>query len=248
MNKATLERYNRNILIPQVGEAGQERLLNAKVLVAGAGGLGSTVITSLSAVGVGTLGIVDQDTIELSNLNRQYIHMPKSLGKAKVTSAKSWVNTFNPDIEVVPYQTRLTLENYEDIIPGYDLVVDCFDSFDSKFTLNKACVQSSKTLIHGGVTEFYGQVITIIPGKSSCTSCIFPEKQSNDYVTKGVISPAVSFIASVQAMEVIKVLLNIDSLLVDTLLCYDGLAQSVKKISLKKNPNCPDCQFIHHKP
>lgn len=235
-----LERYNRNILVEKVGEEGQKKLSQAKVLVCGAGGLGSTVIANLASAGVGTIGIVDNDVLELSNLNRQYIHKFNNLGKVKVDSAADWINEFNPEIKVNTYQIRLDENNYQDIVKNYDLIVDCFDSFKSKFLLNKIAVKTGKTLIHGGVTEFFGQVTTIVPRKTACLRCILPDEDGL-YVVKGVLSPAVSAIASFEAMETIKAILGIGDCLKNRLLSYDGLNMSVKTINIAKNPNCKCC-------
>lgn len=236
-----LERYNRNILIKDVGEEGQQKLLNSKVLIAGAGGLGSTVIANLASVGIGHIGIVDNDKLELSNLNRQYIHKFEDIGRSKTESAKEWINSYNPDINALTYQLRLDNENYKDIIDGYDIVIDCFDSFKSKFLLNKICVENNKVLIHGGVTEFYGQAITIIPDKSACLGCIIPDFDPNAYVIKGVLSPAVSTISSIQSMEAVKVILGIGEPLSNILLVYNGLKQEFKKIKVNKSEKCPLC-------
>lgn len=235
-----LQRYNRNIIIAKVGEEGQKKLSQAKVLVCGAGGLGSTVLTSLASVGVGTIGIVDNDILELSNLNRQYIHKYDNIGKVKVESAKRWINEFNPEINVNTYQIRLDSENYQDIVKDYDFIMDCFDSFKSKFLLNKIAVQTGKTLIHGGVTEFFGQVTTIVPGKTACLNCILPEEDA--YVIKGVLSPAVSTIASIEAMEAVKVILNLDGRLENRLLSYDGLNMQFKTINIARNGQCKLCK------
>lgn len=236
-----LERYNRNILINEIGEDGQKKLLNAKVLIAGAGGLGSTVIANLASVGIGNIGIVDNDILELSNLNRQYIHRFDNIGKVKVDSAKEWINNFNPDINVQIYQTRLDEENYKNIVLDYDLIVDCFDSYKSKFLLNKIAVESNKTLIHGGVTEFYGQVSVIVPGKTACLECIIPDYDVNSYSIKGVISPAVTTIASIESLEVVKQLLKIGDALENKLLTYNGFTMNFKTINITKNLTCPLC-------
>lgn len=239
----SLERYNRNILIPQVGEEGQKKLAQAKILVCGAGGLGSTVLANLASIGIGTIGIVDNDTLELSNLNRQYIHKHENLGKVKVESAKQWINEFNPEINVKTYQTRLDENNYQDIVKDYDFIMDCFDSFKSKFLLNKIAVETGKTLIHGGVTEFFGQVSVIIPRKTACLNCILPEQEA--YEIKGVISPAVATIASIEAIEAVKLILNIGERLENKLLSYDGLNMKFKTINIAKNLHCKLCSDFH---
>lgn len=239
-DKSTLaQRYNRNILIEQIGEGGQQKLNNAKILVCGAGGLGSTVLANLASVGIGTIGIVDNDVLELSNLNRQYIHKFENIGKIKVESAAGWIREFNPEIKVNTYQIRLDDQNYTDIVKDYDLIMDCFDSFKSKFLLNAIAIQTGKTLIHGGVTEFFGQVTVIVPGKTACLSCILPEEDK--YVVKGVLSPAVTTIASIEAMEGVKFILGLGESLENKLLCYDGLKMQFKTINLAKNPQCKLC-------
>ena len=241
-----LERYNRNILIKEIDEDGQKKLLNAKVLIAGAGGLGSTLIANLAAVGVGNIGIVDNDVLELSNLNRQYIHKFDNIGKVKVESAKEWIQNFNPDINVQIYQTRLDEENYKNIVQDYDFIVDGFDSYKSKFLLNKIAIESNKTLIHGGVSEFYGQVTTIVPRKTACLACIIPDYDVNSYTIKGVISPAVTTIASIESLEVVKQILNIGETLENKLLTYNGLTMDFRKINLSKNSNCRLCNSLKH--
>lgn len=241
-DKTLLERYNRNMLIPQISEEGQKKLNKAKILVCGAGGLGSTVLANIASVGIGTIGIVDNDVLELSNLNRQYIHKFDSLGKVKVESAKKWINEFNPEIKVDTYQVRLDENNFQDIIKDYDFIMDCFDSFKSKFLLNKIAVQTGKTLIHGGVTEFYGQVSVIVPGKTACLKCILPEEDA--YVIKGVISPAVTTIASIESLETVKHILNIGESLQNRLLSYNGLTMEFKTINIAQNPSCVLCSKI----
>ena len=236
-----MERYNRNILIPQITEEGQKALLGSRVLIAGAGGLGSTVIANLASVGVGNIGIIDNDKLELSNLNRQYIHKFANIGQLKVDSAKEWVLQFNPEINIEIYPIRLDNASSAGIIQPYDIVIDCFDSFKSKFLLNKLCVKYNKPLIHGGVTEFYGQAMVIIPGETACLECVFPDFDVDSYVLKGVISPAVSTIASIQSMEAVKQLLGIGEPLVNNFLSYNGLSQEYRKIKINKNPECSVC-------
>lgn len=236
-----MERYNRNIFVKEIGKEGQNKLLNSKILVAGAGGLGSTVIANLASVGIGTLGIIDNDELELTNLNRQYIHKFENIGKPKVESAKEWVNQYNPDLNVESYHLRLDENNGKGIISKYDIVIDCFDSYKSKYLLNKICVESHRTLIHGGVTEFYGQVMTIIPNESACLCCLFPDFDPDAYVIKGVISPSVSTIASIQSMEAVKTILGIGETLSGSLLTYNGLTHEFKKIKTTLNSGCNVC-------
>ena len=233
------ERYHRNIIIDSIGTEGQIKLLDAKVLVAGAGGLGSVVISNLASVGIGTIGILDNDRIELSNLNRQYIHKYENIGREKIESAQEWIKDFNPDINVKTYPIRLNESNSNEIIKDFDLVIDCFDSFRSKFALNEICVKNEKTLIHGGVSEFSGQVKSIIPTKTACLRCLFHEIKVDEYSIRGVFCPAISVIASLQSMEAAKQILNFKE--IDNLLVYDGIKQRLNKIKTKKNPSCPVC-------
>lgn len=235
------ERYNRNILIKEIGEEGQKKLFEAKVLVAGAGGLGSTVIANLASAGIGTIGIIDKDVVEITNYNRQYLHKFQNIGKEKVLSAKEWVTSFNPQINVEIYNLELNKDNAKDIIKNYDIIVDCFDSYESKFLLNELAVKNKMPLVHGGITEFSGQVTTIVPQHSACLSCLFPDPDINTYIPKGVISPAVTTIGSIEAMEVLKLILNIGEPLVDKLLTYYALSTDFKKIKLTKNKQCPVC-------
>lgn len=237
--KSLPKRYDRNILVKQIGEKGQKKLLQTKILICGAGGLGSTVLANLAGAGIGTIGIIDYDNVEISNLNRQHIHKTKNMGISKVESAKNWIEEFNPEIVVNTYYTKLDEKNYPNIITEYDLIIDCFDSFKSKFLLNKIAVQTGKVLIHGGVSEFFGQVTTIIPGETACLSCILTEEDTQ--VSKGVISPIVSTIASIQSIEAIKYILNMGDRLENKLLCFDGLKMEFKIIKTAKNPYCKLC-------
>lgn len=237
MNKNQKERYGRNIVLEEIGIGGQEKLLASKVLICGAGGLGSSVILNLAALGVGNIGIVDNDIVELSNLNRQYIHKTLNLGEDKVKSARDWVFNYNKDINVEIFKTRLDDKNYNDIIKGYDFIIDCFDSFVSKFLLNDIALETGKALIHGGVSEFRGQVMTILPKKSACLRCVFPQDEA-EYPLKGVVSPTVSTIGSIQAMEALKIILNIRNPLTNRMLVYDGLKMSFKTLSIERAKYC----------
>lgn len=236
-------RYDRNVLLKNVGESGQKKLNASRVLVCGAGGLGSTVIANLASLGVGHIGIVDNDKVELSNLNRQFIHKMTTLGMDKVESAKEWIKLYNPDIEVMSYKIRLDKNNTVELFANYDVIIDCFDNYYSKFVLSDAIIKTDKTLVHGGVEEFSGQVCTI-DKNSACLACFIPELYncSCDIVQRhGIISPVVSTVASIQAMEAFKVILNMDGVLRNTLLIYDGIRQDFRKIHLEKNKKCPSC-------
>jgi adenylyltransferase/sulfurtransferase len=170
-----IERYSRQIILPNVGGKGQEKLLNSKVLIIGAGGLGSPAALYLASAGIGKLGIVDSDAVELNNLQRQILHATKDVGRPKVESAKATLNALNPDVEVAPYKLRLTSENIMDIVKEYDIIIDGSDNFPTKYLVNDACVLSGKPLSHGGIFRFDGQAITILPRKSACYRCVFAE-------------------------------------------------------------------------
>lgn len=241
------KRYDRNILVSEVGIEGQKKLSGAKVLVCGAGGLGSTVIANLSSLGVGHLGIIDNDILELSNLNRQYIHNLSFLNHPKVDSAKVWVQNYNEDIEVETFKVRLNDENYAEIVKKYDIIADCFDSFESKFLLNDIALQTGKPLVHAGVSEFKGQVMTILPKKTACLKCVMDNNIAAPEI-KGVISPAVSLIASVESMEILKLILGEGELLSDKIFAYDGLSNKFRVLNVQKNPKCPCSRQISGKP
>ncbi len=237
------ERFKRNTVIKSIGIEGQQRLFEKKVLIAGAGGLGSGVIANLVSAGVGSVGIIDSDTVDLSNLNRQFIHSETSISKSKAESAYEWIKKYSPKTNVDIFKTRINPDVDTNLFQNYDLVIDCFDSYRSKFTLNKICVKSYLPLIHGGVEEFYGQVLTIIPEKSSCLSCLFENPEINTKKTIGVISPAVSVISSIQSVEAVKFLLGNNDLLIDTLLSYDGIKQEFRKINLSRKGSCTACDI-----
>jgi molybdopterin/thiamine biosynthesis adenylyltransferase len=239
-SKAKLDRYSRNILIEKIGAEGQRKLLSSKILVAGAGGLGSSVIANLACMGIGTIGIIDFDVIEPSNFNRQFIHSPDNTGKNKTQSAKEWINHYNPDINVEIYNLKIENDNYSEIFSKYDIVTDCFDSYSSKFALNKICVSLNKILIHGGVQEFSGQVFTVIPKETACLSCFFPEYETQSQ-PKGIISPIVNIIGSMQSSEALKILLKIDPLLTNCILSYDCVSNDFRKIKVTKNISCAVC-------
>lgn len=228
-----MQRYSRNILL--IKDAGQTKLLNSKVLICGCGGLGSTVIMNLAGSGVGTIGLIDDDVVEVSNLNRQFIH--KNIGEDKVTSAKKRILEYNPEITVNTYKIRLDENNYQSIVKDYDVIIDCFDSYKSKFLLNDIAVETGKTLIHGGVTEYFGQV-TVIKPSTPCLRCIFSDIDLEKEVPKGILSPVVSTVASIQSMEAVKQILNTGEPLEGLLLTYNALTNDFKKLKITKNTAC----------
>ena len=228
-----MQRYSRNILL--IGNQGQTKLLKSKVLICGCGGLGSTVIMNLAGSGVGTIGLIDDDVVEVSNLNRQFIH--KNIGEDKVTSAKKRILEYNPEITVNTYKIRLDQNNYQSIVKDYDIIIDCFDSYKSKILLNDIAVETGKTLIHGGVTEYFGQV-TVIKPSTPCLRCIFSDIDLEKEVPKGILSPVVSTVASIQSMEAVKQILNTGEPLEGLLLTYNALTNDFKKLKITKNTTC----------
>jgi adenylyltransferase/sulfurtransferase len=240
-----IERYSRQILLPNVGGKGQEKLLDSKVLVIGAGGLGSPAALYLAAAGIGKLGIVDSDAVELSNLHRQILHSTKDLGIPKVESAKATLNALNPDVEVVPHKLRISSENIMEIFKEYDIILDGSDNFATKYLVNDACVLSDKPLSHGGIFRLDGQTITILPKKSACYRCVFAEPPPPGLVPScqqvGVLGAVAGIIGIIQANEVIKYILDTGDLLTGRLLVFNGLSSSFRQVKVPKDPKCPVC-------
>lgn len=240
-----IERYSRQIILPNVGSKGQEKLLNAKVLVIGAGGLGSPCALYLASAGVGKIGILDSDKVELKNLQRQILHSTNTVGVPKVESAKKRLNNANPDVDVTTYNIRLTSENIMDIIKAYDIVVDGSDNFPTKYLVNDACVLSGKPLSHGGILKFDGQVITILPGKTACYRCLFAEPPPPGFVPSsqetGILGAIPGVIGTIQANEVLKYILGIGDLLEGRLLIFNALDSSFRQVKIPKDPKCPIC-------
>ncbi len=239
------ERYARHLILEGVGEGGQEKLLAGRVLVIGAGGLGSPVLLYLAAAGVGTVGIADGDLVELSNLQRQVIHTTAALGTPKVVSAAAALQALNPDVTLVTHQLRVTAENIMGLIAGYDFVIDATDNFESKFLINDACVLAGKSYSHGGILRFRGQTTTICPGKTACYRCIFPEAPESDVALAcsraGVLGVLPGIIGTVQATEAIKYILGEGRLLAGRLLTYDSHGMTFREVALRRNPGCPLC-------
>lgn len=238
-------RYSRHIILPEVGGEGQKKINNGKVLIIGTGGLGSPVAFYLAAAGVGTLGIIDDDVVDLSNLQRQIIHSTKDVGRPKVESAKEKLLALNPEINVITYNTRLMSHNILEIMKDYDLVVDGTDNFSTRFVTNDACVMAGKPFFHGGILRFNGQALTVVPGEGPCFRCIFHEPPPEGAVPTcseaGVLGVLAGTIGLIQATEVLKYLVGIGDLLVGRLLNYDALGMKFREIKVKKNPKCPVC-------
>jgi molybdopterin/thiamine biosynthesis adenylyltransferase len=232
-------------MLGEVGEKGQQKLLNGKVLIIGVGGLGSPVSLYLAAAGVGTIGIADPDRVELSNLQRQIAHLTGDIGRPKVISAREKMLAVNPDITVNIHDVRVIVENIMAIIEGYDFVVDATDNFESKFLINDACILAGKPYSHGGVLRFRGQTITVRPGESACYRCIFPSPPPEDVDVPcsraGVMGVLPGVIGCIQATEAIKYILGEGSLLTGRLLTYDALNMIFREVPVRKNPGCPVC-------
>ena len=241
-----LERYSRHIILKEIGAKGQKKLLNAKVLIIGAGGLGAPVAMYLAAAGVGTIGIADADEVDLSNLQRQIIHATKDVGKPKVLSAKETMNEMNPDVTVNTYHTFVTSENIRELIRDYDFIIDGTDNFPAKFLINDACVMEKKPFSHAGIIRFKGQLMTYVPGQGPCYRCVFKNPPPKDAVPTckqaGVVGAMGGVIGSLQAMEAIKFIVGQGELLTGNLLTYDALKMDFRKIKLPHNTdNCPVC-------
>lgn len=238
-------RYNRHLQLPEVGEAGQVKLLAAKVLLVGAGGLGSPAALYLAAAGVGTLGIVDDDTVDASNLQRQILHATDRIGTPKVASARRAIAALNPDVTVVGHQERLTKANVCDLLAQYDLVVDGSDNFATRYLLNDACVLLGKPNIHGSIFRFEGQATTFVPGAGPCYRCLFPAPPPPELAPNcneaGVLGVLPGTIGLLQATEAIKLILGVGDPLVGRLLTYDALAAEFRTLRLSRDPACPIC-------
>ncbi len=240
-----LERYSRHIILQEVGVKGQKKLLNASVLIIGAGGLGAPAALYLAAAGVGTIGIVDADEVDLSNLQRQVIHTTNDVGKAKVKSAAETMEAINPDVTVKTYRTFVDSSNIMDLIKDYDFIIDGTDNFPAKFLINDACVMEEKPFSHAGIIRFKGQLMTYVPGEGPCYRCVFKNPPPKDAVPTckqaGVIGAMGGVIGSLQAMEAIKYIIGKGDLLTGKLLTYDALKMEFHTIKLPKDDHCAVC-------
>lgn len=240
-----LERYSRHILLKEVGGKGQRRLREARVLVVGAGGLGSPVIFYLAAAGVGRLGVVDFDRIDLSNLQRQILHRTRDVGTLKAESAARAVAELNPEVEVVLHPVRLGRDNVREIIEGYDVVVDGVDNFGARYLLNDACVMAKKPLVEAGILRFDGLVMTVKPGEGPCYRCMFPDPPPPGALPScqeaGVIGAVAGVMGVLQANEVLKLILGIGQPLVGRMLLFDALRSQFREVRLDRRSACPVC-------
>jgi molybdopterin/thiamine biosynthesis adenylyltransferase len=245
LTEAQIERYSRHIILSEVGGKGQEKLLGGKVLLVGAGGLGSPAGLYLAAAGVGTIGVIDADVVDVTNLQRQVIHFTADLGKPKVDSAAAKMRAINPDVNVVTYHARLTAANALEILADYDFVIDGTDNFPSKFLVADACHFSGTPYSHAGILRFDGQIMSVVPGQSACYRCVFnappPKGAVPSCSQAGVLGVLAGVIGTLQATEAVKFLLEKGELLTDSLLVYNALKTNFRKVGLKRNPNCPLC-------
>jgi molybdopterin/thiamine biosynthesis adenylyltransferase len=245
LSETQIERYSRHIILEQVGGVGQEKLLNARVLIIGAGGLGAPAGLYLAAAGIGTLGLVDADQVDLSNLQRQVIHHTSDVGQDKVVSAAEKMRAINPDVTVNTYKQWATAATVRHMIREYDFVIDGTDNFAAKFLINDACYFERKPLSHGGILRFDGQLMTILPGQSACYRCVFDAPPPADAVPScsqaGVLGVLAGVIGSLQATEAIKTILGIGDLLTDHLLTYNALTMQFRKVPVKRHSRCRLC-------
>ncbi|HEY8648927.1 MAG TPA: molybdopterin-synthase adenylyltransferase MoeB [Candidatus Limnocylindria bacterium] len=239
------QRYSRHLLIPEVGERGQHRLLASKVLLIGAGGLGSPAALYLAAAGVGTLGIVDSDTVDLTNLQRQILHTTDRIGRPKVESATETITALNPDVKVIAYPERLTAANIDRIIAGYDVVVDGADNFPTRYLLNDASIKHGIPVVHGSIYRFEGQLTVFKPGAGPCYRCLFhqppPPELAPSCAEAGVLGVLPGIVGTLQANEALKLLLGIGEPLIGRYLLIDALDASFREVKLRRDPACPAC-------
>lgn len=245
-SEADMERYARHLMLEQVGISGQKKLLSSKVLIVGAGGLGAPAALYLAAAGVGTIGIVDDDCVELSNLQRQILHTTEQVGKKKVDSAREMLGKLNPGVTVNTYPMRLTASNVTELIRDYDFILECVDNFPTKFLLNDACVIAKKPFCHGGVLGFQGQLMTYVPEQGPCYRCIFEEIPETGSIPGcqevGILGVMAGVIGSLQGLEALKYLLDIGNLLTGRMLVFDGLSMKFREAVFgHASPQCKVC-------
>ncbi|MEI8358118.1 MAG: molybdopterin-synthase adenylyltransferase MoeB [Deltaproteobacteria bacterium] len=240
-----MQRYSRHFILPEVGESGQSKLLDAKVLLIGAGGLGSPTAYYLAAAGVGTIGIVDDDVVDRSNLQRQILHADDRIGMPKVESAKKTLQGLNPDVKVIGFRERVTSENVMRLFADWDVIVDGCDNFPTRYLVNDACVFLGKPNIHGSIFQFEGQATVFWPGHGPCYRCLFPEPPPPGAAPScqeaGVLGVLPGLVGCVQAVETVKLILGVGRPLVGRLLHFDTLAMEIKQLKLRRDPECPVC-------
>jgi len=245
LTPAQRDRYSRHILLPEVGIGGQEKMLNAKVLLIGAGGLGAPTALYLAAAGIGTIGLIDDDVVEESNLQRQVIHNTERVGMAKTTSARKTIEALNPDVNVIEHQFRLDAGNILEVIADYDLIVDGVDNFPTRYLLNDASVRLRKPVVSASILSFDGQISTFVPYEGPCYRCLYPTPPPPEMApscsANGVLGAMAGTMGLLQANEVIKLTLGIGEPLVGRLLLYDSLATRFTELKVRRDPGCPIC-------
>lgn len=248
LTEEQIQRYARHIVIPEIGGEGQKKLIKSRVLVVGAGGLGAPILMYLAAAGVGTLGVIDDDFVELSNLQRQIIHSTDRIGVPKVQSAAATISDINPNTNIVTHQHKLTRKNIIPLINNYDLVADGSDNFETRFLINDACHFQKKTLVSGAILRFEGQIATFKSGmetKSPCYRCLYSNPPQSNLVPScseaGVLGALAGIVGSMQALEIIKELIGIGASLSGSLIIYDALTSTQMKLQLKQNSDCILC-------
>jgi adenylyltransferase/sulfurtransferase len=240
-----IKRYSRHIILPEVGGKGQQKLLNSKVLLVGAGGLGSPAGLYLAAAGIGTIGVVDGDSVDLSNLQRQVLHSTKDLERPKVFSAQERMQGINPDCQVIPYPIRLNTENAFNVIKDYDVVIEGSDNFPTKFLLNDACVLLGKPLVLAGILRFEGQLFTILPRQGPCYRCVFRNAPPPGLIPScqeaGILGAVAGVMGTLQALEALKILLGIGETKAGKIVLFDGSTTSFQEVNVRRDPDCSIC-------
>jgi len=250
-SETEIRRYSRQMILPEIGGGGQARLRQARVLVVGAGGLGSPAALYLAAAGVGTLGLVDSDRVELSNLQRQILHGTKALDLPKVTSAQERLEELNPDVRVVPHRLRLDGENAASLVRDYDVVVEGSDNLGTKLVVNDACVALGRPLVVAGILRWDGQLLVVRPGESACYRCVYrreaPEGTVPTCEAAGIVGPVAGVVGSLQAVEALRLCLGLPSAAIGRLLLYDGAVAEIRAITVRPDPTCPACGTLPSK-
>lgn len=241
-----LSRYERQLILPQIGEQGQEKLKSANVFIAGLGGLGSVCAFYMAAAGIGHITIVDRETVELGNLNRQILHRTDDIGLTKAESAYQKLQALNPLCRISAFHGEICADNVLDLVKGSEIILDATDNIQTRKMLNWASIQLRIPFIYGGINGFDGSVSTFIPGKTACFECLFGEKTDSDSPI-GVIGPTPGIIGAIQCIEAIKIILGMNGLLENVLMFFSGADISIKKIQIEPNPNCKICGAIHRK-
>ncbi len=240
-----IKRYSRHIVLKEVGGKGQKKLREARVLIVGLGGLGSPAAFYLAAAGIGALGVLDNDVVDVSNLQRQILHTTNDIGRQKTDSAEDRIRALNPRVEVIKHCVRLSKNNVEQTIRDYDVIIDGVDNFPARYLLNDACFLGKKPLVEAGVLQFLGQIMTIVPGQGPCYRCVFPEPPPPGAVPTcqeaGILGAVAGLLGVIQAAEAVKLVLGMGKPLVGRMIVYEALSGSFREVSFRPNPKCPLC-------